>query len=44
MHSIHKRQNGLHINSGLHFMEFLPECGTKLAFLRPLYMQSKEEK
>ena len=26
--SIHKRQNGLHINTGLHFIEILPECSS----------------
>ena len=25
---IHKRQNGLHINTGLHFIEILPECSS----------------
>ena len=24
--SIHKRQNGPHINTGLHFIEIFPEC------------------
>ena len=24
--SIHKRQNGLHINTGLHFIQIFPEC------------------
>ena len=26
--SIYKRQNGLHINTGLHFIEILPECSS----------------